>query len=171
MKDSSSSTSSCVRSRRHRGHSYPKHGAGGDLSGVIRLILLCFSTRTRSRALAASVALLVLSGRAVRAQASAMNAPASPSQSSPATLGGFELTAVQKAKIDSIAAKHSAEMRAVGDLFSTNPGEGMKRMVALRTRMQKEVRVILTRGQRAIFDRNVAEMNAQMNAHMPSAAR
>ena len=43
----------------------------------------------------------------------------------------------------------------------------MKRMVVLRTRMQAEVRAVLTTEQRAIFDRNVVEMNAQMNARLP----
>ncbi len=85
-----------------------------------------------------------------------------------ATLGSFELTPAQKMKIDSIATRHSAEMKGVGELLATDPSEAMRRMVALRTRMQKEVRVLLTTDQRAIFDRNVAEMNAQMNAHMPS---
>jgi Spy/CpxP family protein refolding chaperone len=37
--------------------------------------------------------------------------------------------------------------------------------------MQAEVRAVLTPEQRAIFDRNVAEMNAQMDAHRPMAPR
>ena len=59
----------------------------------------------------------------------------------------------------------------VSDLFATDPAEAMRRMVALRTKMQKEVRVVLTSEQRAIFDRNIAEMNAQLDAHLPSAPR
>jgi hypothetical protein len=59
----------------------------------------------------------------------------------------------------------------VGELFRTDPDAAMKRMVALRTKMQSEARAVLTTEQRAVFDRNVAAMNAQMNAHLPAAPR
>lgn len=83
--------------------------------------------------------------------------------------GGLELSPEQKAKLTAITNKHADEGKAVGELFRTDPEAAMKRMVALRTRMQAEVRAVLTPEQRTIFDRNVAEMNAQMNAHLPTA--
>ena len=129
-----------------------------------------------TRALCIVAGIIVLSASSApdaRAQSSA----ASPStlqsggRQAPPSLGGFELTAAQKTKLDSIGSKHSAEARVVSDLFATDPAEAMRRMVALRTKMQKEVRVVLTSEQRAIFDRNIAEMNAQLDAHLPSAPR
>lgn len=86
-------------------------------------------------------------------------------------MGSLEITPEQKQKLDAIATKHADEGKAVSQLFQTDPAEAMKRMVALRARMQKEMRLVLTTEQRAIFDRNVAEMNAQMDAHMPSTPR
>ena len=129
-----------------------------------------------ARALRIVVGVIALSAScsiAARAQSSAASASAPPStaKQAPPSLGGFELTAAQRTKIDSIGAKHSAEAKVVGDLFATDPAEAMRRMVVLRMKMQKEVRVVLTTDQRAIFDRNVAEMNAQMDAHLQSAPR
>jgi hypothetical protein len=122
-------------------------------------------------AVAALAASSAGAAQAQTAAGSSVQKPQPTRQQGPATLEGFELTVAQKTKIDSIGVKHSAEMKAVGELFATDPGEAMKRMVVLRTTMQKEVRVVLTADQRAIFDRNVTEMNAQMNALVPTAPR
>ena len=83
--------------------------------------------------------------------------------------GGLELTAEQKTRLTAITNRHADEGRAIGDLFKTEPESAMKRLVILRAKMQAEVRTVLTVEQRAIFDRNVQEMNAQMNAHLPIA--
>jgi Spy/CpxP family protein refolding chaperone len=88
-----------------------------------------------------------------------------------ASAGGLELSAEQRAKLTAITDKHADEGRIIGELFRIDPDSAMKRMVALRTKMQAEVRAVLTAEQRAIFDRNVAEMNAQLNAHLPTAPR
>ena len=85
--------------------------------------------------------------------------------------GSLELTPDQKARLEAIARKYAPEGKATSELFASDPAEAMKRMLAVRARMQKEVRTVLTVEQRAIFDRNVAEMNAQMDAHMPPAPR
>jgi len=82
--------------------------------------------------------------------------------------GGLELTAEQKTKLTAISNRHADEGKSLGELFKTDPDAAMKRMVVLRTKMQAEVRAVLTPDQRAIFDRNVAELNAQMNAHLPA---
>jgi Spy/CpxP family protein refolding chaperone len=115
--------------------------------------------------------LLVTSTAAARAQGSAAPAPvqqAAPGAKAPGgPSGSLELTPEQKVKLDAIAKKYAPEGKATAELFSTDPAEAMKRMIVLRTKMQKEVRTVLTIEQRAIYDRNVAEMNAQMDAHMP----
>lgn len=86
-------------------------------------------------------------------------------------MGSLELTPEQKKKLAALGERHADEGKVVGQLFQTDPVEAMKRMVALRKKMQKEIRTVLTPEQRAIFDRNVSEMNAQMDAHMPIAPR
>lgn len=110
------------------------------------------------------------------AQSPADSAPTrKQAQQSPAdrlgSAGGLELTPEQKTKLAAITNKHAEEGKAVGELFRTDPDAALKRMVALRAKMQAEVRVVLTPEQRAIFDRNVTEMNAQMNARLPMAPR
>ena len=83
--------------------------------------------------------------------------------------GGLELTPEQKTKLAAITTRYADEGKSVGELFQTDPDAAMKRMVVLRAKMQAEVRTVLTAEQRAIFDRNVTEMNAQMKAHLPIA--
>jgi hypothetical protein len=83
---------------------------------------------------------------------------------------GLELSADQRTKLSAISNRHAEEGKAASELFRTDPDAAMKRMVALRTKMQSEARAVLTTEQRAVFDRNVAAMNAQMNAHLPVAA-
>ncbi|CAN5165337.1 hypothetical protein BH09GEM1_BH09GEM1_22970 [soil metagenome] len=86
-------------------------------------------------------------------------------------MGSLELTAEQRKKLDAIATKHADEGKTVGQLFQADPDAALRRMVVLRTKMQSEVRAVLTPEQRAIFDRNVTEMNAQMNARLPGTPR
>ncbi len=97
--------------------------------------------------------------------------PAVSVKPSSGPMGSLELTPEQKQQLSALAAKHAEEGKVTGELFQTDPSEAMKRMVALRAKMQKEIRTVLTPEQRAIFDRNVAEMNAQMDAHRPAAPR
>lgn len=123
------------------------------------------------RALVGAAALVAVSAGAARAQVAADSAathkPTSPAWTGKGrTAGGPDLTPEQKAKLTAINERHADETRAVGDLFRTDPDAAIKRMIALRARMQGEVRAVLTPEQRAIFDRNVAEMNAQMDARL-----
>ena len=128
----------------------------------------------RQRIALCTCALVVTLGASARAQ-SAIGAPAAQPAAamkpSSGPMGSLELTPEQKKKLAALAAKHADEGRATGELFQTDPAEAMKRMISIRAKMQKEIRTVLTPEQRAIFDRNVAEMNAQMDAHMPAAPR
>lgn len=134
----------------------------------------CFRALTVRAALCAG-ALILSSAVLARAQGAAVSphtqAPAVSVKPPSGPMGSLELTAEQKQKLAALGARHADEGKATGALFQTDPAEAMKRMVALRAKMQKEIRTVLTPEQRAIFDRNVAEMNAQMDAHMPSAPR
>lgn len=127
------------------------------------------------RAVALASALVAAGASVAHAQApldslaGRKNAPSSARAERLSSAGGLELTAEQKTKLTAISSRHADEGKALGELFKTDPDAAMKRMVSLRTRMQAEVRAVLTPEQRTIFDRNVAEMNAQMNAHLPTA--
>ena len=128
------------------------------------------------RTLFAAIALLAISASVARAQSPADTAARRKQAQSArgdglASSGSLELTAEQKTKLTAITSKHADEGKAVGELLKTDPESAMKRLVTLRAKMQAEVRAVLTVEQRAIFDRNVSEMNAQMNAHLPNSPR
>ena len=74
----------------------------------------------------------------------------------------------QRAKLAAITNKHADEGKAIGELFQTDPDAAMKRMVTLRAKVQAEMRAVLTPEQRTIFDRNIAELNAQIDARRPT---
>ena len=79
-------------------------------------------------------------------------------------LDNMMLTESQKAKIEGITRKYQPEMQAIYD--SMNGGdrtEARTKMVALRDRMQPEIRAVLTPDQQAIFDKNAAEQKARMD--------
>lgn len=145
---------------------------GGDLS----IVITAHTPRSSHalRTLLAAIAVLAIGASVARAQ-SPVDTAARRKQAQAArgdglaSSGSLELTAEQKTKLTAITNKHADEGKAVGELLKTDPESAMKRLVILRAKMQAEVRAVLTMEQRAIFDRNVSEMNAQMNAHLPNA--
>ncbi|MEP6731491.1 MAG: Spy/CpxP family protein refolding chaperone [bacterium] len=86
-------------------------------------------------------------------------------------LKDITLTAEQQAKIEEINKKYQPEMQVIRESMQGGGDrtEGMKKMNELRTKMQPEIRAILTPEQQAIFDKNVTEMKARMDA-MPKQA-
>jgi Spy/CpxP family protein refolding chaperone len=79
-------------------------------------------------------------------------------------LANIELTAEQKTKLEAINAKYAEENRTTRDAMAADPAAAMKRMMAIRDKMLPEIRAVLTVEQRAIFDKNIAEMTSRMNA-------
>jgi Spy/CpxP family protein refolding chaperone len=79
-------------------------------------------------------------------------------------LANIDLTAEQKAKLEAISAKYADENRATRDAMAADPAAAMKKMMAIRDRMLPEIRAVLSVEQRAIFDKNIAEMTTRMNA-------
>ena len=77
-------------------------------------------------------------------------------------LGGLELTAEQKARIEVITAKYAGASRVAMQDMATDREDGLKKLMALRERMLPEFRAVLTAAQREIFDRNMAEMKARL---------
>jgi Spy/CpxP family protein refolding chaperone len=80
-----------------------------------------------------------------------------------AQLGGFELTAEQKAQIEVITSKYAGASRAAMQDMATDREDGLKKLMALREKMLPEFRAVLTAAQREIFDRNMAEMKARLS--------
>ncbi|CAN5918289.1 hypothetical protein BH11GEM1_BH11GEM1_09880 [soil metagenome] len=80
-----------------------------------------------------------------------------------AQLGGLELTAEQKTRIEVITAKYADASRAAMQGMTTDREDGLKKLMALREKMLPEFRAVLTAAQREIFDRNMAEMKARLS--------
>ena len=81
-------------------------------------------------------------------------------------LDGIELSAEQKTRLEAITAKYADQNKRVRELMAADPAAAMRQMVAVREKMLPEVRAVLTVEQQAIFDRNIAELKARMNARM-----
>jgi len=119
----------------------------------------------------ALVAILTI-GVAALAAAQSSSLPASPppqgaaaaNRAAAAQLGGLELTADQKARVEAITAKYAGASRAAMEGLATDREDGLKKLMALRDKMLPEFRTVLTAPQRVIFDRNIAEMKSWMTA-------
>ncbi|MDB4878984.1 MAG: hypothetical protein JWL60_430 [Gemmatimonadetes bacterium] len=83
-------------------------------------------------------------------------------------LDNMMLTESQKAKIESITRKYQPEMQAIYESMNggADRSEARTKMVALRDRMQPEIRAVLTPDQQAIFDKNAAEQKARLEQMM-----
>lgn len=79
---------------------------------------------------------------------------------------GIELTDAQKSKLAEINAKFAPEMTALREAMQGggDRAEGMKKMQALRDKMNPEVRAVLTAEQQVVYDKNVEEQKARMAA-------
>ena len=83
---------------------------------------------------------------------------------------GIELTDAQKDQIAKIDAKYKAErdaLRPAGGQMQGPPDEATRtKFNEIRTKSQAEYRAVLTADQQKIFDKNVADMKARMEARM-----
>src|SRR6478672_6201963 len=68
---------------------------------------------------------------------------------------GITLTDAQKAQVDSLRARHRAEMEGLDP--RNNPGDRQKMMQMMQTHMA-EVRALLTPDQQVVFDKNMQQM-------------
>lgn len=68
------------------------------------------------------------------------------------------LTDVQKAKIDTIQTKSREEQRALMQSGGMQDPATREKMMAARTKMQADIRALLTAEQAAQFDKNIAAM-------------
>ena len=71
---------------------------------------------------------------------------------------GITLTAQQQAKVDSIEAVYTPQMRALFTPGQPPDSTARARMTELRNNENRELRAVLTPEQQAIFDKNVASM-------------
>ncbi len=70
---------------------------------------------------------------------------------------GITLTAAQKQQVDSITAKYQKEMPAFTPGTPPSPEDRQKRM-ELMQKQQADIKAVLTDEQKAVFDKNVANM-------------
>lgn len=123
------------------------------------------------------VAIVAASSAVASAQAPA--APAPQQQGGPGARGGrgnmamngIELTDEQKAKQAEIAKKYAPEMTALQESMQNggDRAELMKKSMELRDKRNADIRAILTTEQQAVFDRNLADQKAAMEARMRQA--
>jgi Spy/CpxP family protein refolding chaperone len=84
-------------------------------------------------------------------------------------LQGITLTPAQQTQIDSITAKTRAQMPPMTP--GTPPSDAdRQKMMSLSTASLKEVRTVLTPEQQAIYDKNVAQIQQQMQQRMQGGA-
>lgn len=81
------------------------------------------------------------------------------------------LTDAQKAKIAEIQKKYEPDMMSLRESMRNggDRAEGMKKMQELNDKMRPEIRAVLTADQQVIFDKNLAEMKAMMEARQRQA--
>lgn len=79
-------------------------------------------------------------------------------------LDNMMLTDAQKSRIEGIMRKYQPEVQAIQESAASGAdrNEARNRFVALRDKMQPEIRAVLTPDQQAIFDKNAAEQKARM---------
>jgi len=81
---------------------------------------------------------------------------------------GIDLTDAQKAQIAKIGEKYQAEREALrpagGEQAGPPDSTTRGKMDDIRTKSNAEYRAVLTTDQQAIFDKNVADMKARMEA-------
>jgi len=95
--------------------------------------------------------------------------PRGPGRMQAMALQGITLTPAQQAKVDSITAKTRAQMPAMTP--GTPPSDAdRQKMMSLSTASLKEIRTVLTPDQQAIYDKNVAAIQQQMQQRMQGGA-
>lgn len=114
------------------------------------------------RVVALGALLLVVGAVAAHAQRGASSGQAG--RRPDRLLDNMMLTESQKAKIDGITRKYQPEMQAIIESMNTggDRGDARQRMMALREKVQPEIRAVLTPDQQGIFDKNAAEQKARM---------
>ena len=81
-------------------------------------------------------------------------------------LNGIELTDAQKAQLEAIQKKYAPEMTSIRNEMMNGGDRAtlMKKAADLREKQAKEIRPILTPDQQTVFDKNLAEQRARMQA-------
>ena len=94
--------------------------------------------------------------------------PGGPGRMSQMLFAGIELTDAQKDQIAKIGEKYKAEreaLRPAGGQMQGPPDDATRaKMNDIRTKSNAEYRAVLTADQQKIFDKNIADMKARMDA-------
>jgi len=81
-------------------------------------------------------------------------------------LNGIELTDAQKVQLDAIQKKYQPEMMSIRNEMMNGGDRAalMKKTAELREKSAKDIRAILTPDQQVVFDKNLADQRARMQA-------
>ena len=81
-------------------------------------------------------------------------------------LNGIELTDAQKVQLEAIQKKYQPEMMNLRNEMMNGGDRAalMKKAAELREKSAKDIRAILTPDQQVVFDKNLAEQRARMQA-------
>ena len=94
--------------------------------------------------------------------------PGGPGRMSQMLFAGIDLTDAQKDQIAKIGEKYKAEreaLRPAGGQMQGPPDDATRaKMNDIRTKSNAEYRAVLTADQQKIFDKNIADMKARMDA-------
>ena len=113
------------------------------------------------RVMALGALLLVAGALTAHAQGGALQGQG---RRSDRLLENMMLTDAQKSRIEGIMRKYQPEVQAIQESAASGAdrNEARNRFVALRDKMQPEIRAVLTPDQQSIFDKNAAELKARM---------
>jgi len=122
----------------------------------------------RTIASLAVLSLGLVTGSALSAQTPG-GGPGGPGRLQAMALQGITLTPAQQAKVDSITAKTRAQMPTMTP--GTPPSDADRaKMRSLSMASVQQVRTVLTPDQQAIYDKNVAAIQQQMQQRMQGGA-
>lgn len=120
------------------------------------------------RVMALGALLLAAGAFTARAQGGAAQQGQAEGRRPDRLLDNMLLTDSQKSKLEGIIRKYQPEREAIAQSMSggTSRADTWQKMLALRDRMQPEIRAVLTPDQQAIFDKNATEQKARMEQMM-----
>jgi Spy/CpxP family protein refolding chaperone len=118
------------------------------------------------RMAALGVALLIGGATLAQAQAAGAQQQGERRGSRNTELNGIELTDAQKTQLDVIQKKYQPEMTSIRNemMNGADRAELMKKFTDLRENSAKDIRAILTPDQQVVFDKNLADQRARMQA-------
>ena len=123
-----------------------------------------------ARLVVLAVALLATGSVVAEAQGGPPRGGGRAMNPTPMLLENITLTADQQVEVDMISARYTAEMAAFREKMQAGGGDmqaAREEMQKMRTKLQTELRAVLTAEQQSVFDRNVEAMAQRQQRRPP----